>query len=96
MNRVEPKSIESTVCVPGQLPDGLLESNEPLLLQGLVADWPLVDAAQQSADAADSYLREFYNGKPVTVSSGPPEIDGTHTHHSPPPLPCPKLEPRAD
>ena len=63
-------------CDPGRLPDGVLESERPLLLKDLVAEWPLVEAAKQSANAADSYLREFYNGKPVTVSVGPPEIDG--------------------
>ena len=76
MSIAGPKAVESIDCDPGRLPDGVLESERPLLLNGLVADWPLVDAAKQSADAADSYLREFYNGKPVTVSTGPPEIDG--------------------
>ena len=76
MSIVGPKAVESINCDPGRLPDGVLESERPLLLNGLVADWPLVDAAKRSADAADSYLREFYNGKPVTVSVGPPEIDG--------------------
>lgn len=76
MSIAGPKAVESINCDPGRLPDGVLESECPLLLNGLVADWPLVDAAKRSADAADSYLREFYNGKPVTVSVGPPEIDG--------------------
>ncbi len=76
MSIVEPKTVESRGCDPGKIPDGVLESDRPLLLKDLVADWPLVDAARQSADAADAYLREFYNGKPVTVSVGPPEIGG--------------------
>ena len=71
MEMVEPKNVVSSICDPGQLPDGLLESDRPVLLKGLVANWPLVDAAKQSADAADSYLRKFYNGRPVTVSPGP-------------------------
>jgi hypothetical protein len=76
MSIAEPKAVESMNCDPGRLPDGVLESERPLLLKDLVAEWPLVEAAKQSANAADSYLREFYNGKPVTVSVGPPEIDG--------------------
>lgn len=76
MSIAGPKAVESMNCDPGKFPDGVLESERPLLLKDLVADWPLVDAAKQSADAADSYLREFYNGKPVTVSAGPPEIAG--------------------
>jgi len=63
-------------CSPTQLPDEVLHSGEPLILPGLVAEWPLVKAAQQSADAADEYLRRFYNNVPVKVSAGPPEING--------------------
>ena len=33
-------------------------------------------AARQSAEAVDQYLRQFYNGTPVTVSVGPADIDG--------------------
>ena len=76
MSIAEPKAVESMNCDPGRLPDGVLESERPLLLKDLVAEWPLVEAAKQSANAAASYLREFYNGKPGTVSVGPPEIDG--------------------
>ncbi len=76
MDIVEPKTVESRDCYPGKIPDGVLESERPLLLRGLVADWPLVDAAKQSADAADAYLRRFYNETPVTVSDGPPDING--------------------
>lgn len=76
MDIVEPKTIESRDCDPGKIPDRVLESEQPLLLKGLVADWPLVDAAKRSAEDADAYLRDFYNGKRVTVSVGPPEIGG--------------------
>ncbi len=76
MEIVEPETVESKDCEPGMIPDGLLESERPLLLKNLVADWPMVEAAKESAAAADTYLRRFYNGKPVTASVGPPEIDG--------------------
>jgi len=59
-----------------QLPDEVLHSETPLVLKGLVAEWPLVKAATRSADAADEYLRQFYNGTPVTVSDGPADIKG--------------------
>ena len=76
MSIAGPKTVESRNCDPGNIPDGVLGSEQPLLLRNLAAEWPLVDAAKQSADAADAYLREFYNGRPVTVSVGPPGIDG--------------------
>jgi hypothetical protein len=63
-------------CSPMQMPEQVLNSRQPVILKGLVADWPLVKAAGQSADAADAYLRGFYNGRPVRASVGPPEIKG--------------------
>jgi Cupin-like domain len=58
------------------LPEAVLASSEPLLLRGLVADWPLVGAARQSAEAADRYLRAFYRDATVGAFFGPPEIEG--------------------
>lgn len=76
MPSIERQVEELDSCESGQVPAEVMQSEQPLLLRGLVADWPLVDAAAQSADAADAYLRRFYNGTPVTVSEGPPGIDG--------------------
>jgi hypothetical protein len=53
------------------LPDEVLCSPVPLVLRGLVAHWPLVQAAQRSARAADSYLRRFYRGATVHRQSSP-------------------------
>lgn len=60
----------------GVLPDKVLRSEQPLVFRQLVSSWPLVQAARRSDDAANNYLRKFYNGSPVTVSVGSPEIDG--------------------
>ena len=49
---------------------------EPVLLKGLVSDWPVVKAANRSDDAAADYLRQRYNAVPVTVSVGEPEVQG--------------------
>ncbi|MCA0902050.1 cupin-like domain-containing protein [Microbulbifer agarilyticus] len=53
-----------------RIPAGLLECNTPVVLRGLVKHWPLVDAADQSAEAAVDYLSGFYNGKPCLVNFG--------------------------
>jgi hypothetical protein len=54
----------------------LLAGDEPVVLKGLVAHWPLVKAGLRSHHEAMSYLRSFYNGKTVGTSRGGPEIKG--------------------
>ncbi|WP_432381146.1 cupin-like domain-containing protein [Duganella sp. P38] len=58
------------------LPDDILAATTPLVLRGLVADWPLVRAARQSAHAADAYLRRFYRDATVLATSAPPATGG--------------------
>lgn len=67
---------EITGCASDELPDEVMRSEQPLILKGLVAEWPMAKAAARSADAADDYLRQFYNGTPITASVGPPGIKG--------------------
>lgn len=54
----------------------LLAGDEPVVLRGLVAQWPLVQAGLRSHHEAMSYLRSFYNGKTVGTSRGDPQIKG--------------------
>ena len=60
------------------LPDDLLSSSTPVVLRGLVASWPMVQAARQSAEAAIDYLSGFERAgaPPVVATVGPPEIQG--------------------
>ena len=44
----------------------LVEGNEPVILRGHAAHWPLVRAGQVSARAAADYLLRFDRGRPVT------------------------------
>jgi hypothetical protein len=74
-------AIETSVPVvegvrPDAVPAAVRASTVPLLLRGMVADWPLVGAARQSAAAADRYLRGFYRDATVGAFFGPPEIEG--------------------
>ena len=50
---------------PDSIPAEILCSAEPLLLKGMLAEWPVVKAAKTSPQAADLYLREFYQGATV-------------------------------
>lgn len=58
------------------LPAPVLQSDEPLVLRGLVRDWPLVRAGLDSAEAAADYLRGFYRGAPVVAMVAPAEVRG--------------------
>ena len=65
-----------TGITPDSLPKEVLASTEPVLLKGLIADWPLVKAAKDSAAAADSYIRKFNQDVSVGAFFGDPEAGG--------------------
>ncbi len=54
----------------------VLGAGEPLVLRGLVGQWPLVQAGVQSPAAAMAYLRGFYRNATVGAWFGPPAIKG--------------------
>jgi len=54
----------------------MLAGVEPLLLRGLVADWPMVKAGHESTRAAVDYLKSFYRDATVGSFIGPPGGDG--------------------
>lgn len=61
---------------PCELGPGILSATEPVVLHGLVAGWPMVVAARESAVAADAYLRRFYRDATVTAMLAPHDIQG--------------------
>jgi hypothetical protein len=61
---------------PGNIPHEVLASDEPLVLRGLVSDWPCVREALRGSAAILSYLRGFCRNQEVMVFRGSPEIDG--------------------
>lgn len=58
------------------LPDDILKSTEPLILRGLVSNWPMVQAGLASEDGAADYLRRFYRDATVVAFLGAPDIEG--------------------
>jgi len=60
---------------PESIPAQVFESDHPLLLKGLVSDWPAVKSCRQSLAAAAQYLSDFWTEQPVTVYVGQ-GIDG--------------------
>jgi hypothetical protein len=61
---------------PHEMPDEILRSTQPLLLKGLVGDWPMVQAAKKSARDADLYLRQFNRDETVGAFFGEPNAQG--------------------
>ena len=54
-------------CRPDQIPGEVLGSDVPLLLKGLVADWPAVQTCRASLPDAARYLSQFWTNAPITV-----------------------------
>lgn len=61
---------------PQALPDDVLRSTRPVVLKGLVANWPVVRAGLESPQAASAYLRKFYRDATVGALLGAPDIEG--------------------
>ncbi|RFB04305.1 cupin-like domain-containing protein [Parvularcula marina] len=54
----------------------ILPAGQPVVMRGLVRDWPAVDAAADGPEAAASYLMRFDRGQPVETIFGDPRIKG--------------------
>lgn len=61
---------------PNTISQEILSSSKPLVLRGLVSDWPLVTQASRSSNSAIEYLKQFDSGKALTAMVGEPTIDG--------------------
>ncbi len=61
---------------PEQFEKEVLPQGRPVVMRGLVRDWPAVGAARQSAAAAAGYVRRFDAGRPVETIFGDPAIEG--------------------
>ena len=72
----EIKVRELTGLKPGNISREVLDSDEPLVLRGLVSDWPCVREGIQGKAAILSYLRDFCRDQEVMLFRGPPEING--------------------
>ncbi len=70
-----------TRVIEGAQPDALplqalLAGGEPVVLRGLCRGWRLVQAGEDSPQAAIAHLLEHYNGRPLPYSWGPPATAG--------------------
>ena len=60
----------------GSIPEAVISSTQPYVLRGLVKNWPMVKAAQDSAKQAVDYLSQFSTDEPLTVYRGDAGIEG--------------------
>ncbi len=61
---------------PSSIPNDVLNSKQPLVLKGLLADWPLVKAGLESKQCAFNYVNQYYNGQSVTACLLAPSEQG--------------------
>ena len=61
---------------PAQFHEEIIPAGKPVVFRGLVADWPVVRAHQESPQAMCAYLQRFDRGRPITTAMGPPGIKG--------------------
>ena len=59
-----------------ELPEHIYGAREPIVIRGLVADWPIVKHAAKSNQAAVDYLLSFYNKRAVNAFMAKPEAKG--------------------
>lgn len=56
--------------------EDLIAAQEPVVVEGLAADWPLVRAGREGVQAAIAYLTRFYNGRPGVGYVAPAHVGG--------------------
>lgn len=61
---------------PQRFKDDILPREQPVVLKGAVADWPIVERARQSAEAVADYIVSCDIGRPAQTLLGDPTIKG--------------------
>ena len=72
---------ERNGCDPETFVREVAPRDRPLVIRGLVADWPAVAAARAGSRAMAEYLLRHDQGAPVNVLVGPPEIGGRYFYN---------------
>lgn len=69
-------SVAAARVSDGVVPPRVFESEEPVRLEGLAADWPAVRCCSAGVRPATDYLSRFWSREPLTVYVGDASIDG--------------------
>lgn len=70
------KIAETTQLSLEEFHNEVLLAGKPLVIRGLVNNWPLVQAGKQGALAFCNYLKRFDRGYDINTAYGPPSIKG--------------------
>jgi hypothetical protein len=73
---IQKKVEEIANCRPGDIPEFVFKSSQPLILKGFGEEWPVVIAGKESPSKAADYLRGLYSDAPVNVYYGEPDTQG--------------------
>ena len=77
MVKIDRKTRVLTGIAPDAIPYGeLIDAQEPVILRGIAADWPLVQAGLRSKAEAIAYLEGYDRGRPVVAYTAEPELKG--------------------
>ncbi len=77
MLNITKKTREITGVSLDTIPYGeLMSGGEPVILKGIVSDWPLVRVGQKSNEDAMQYMKGFDSGRQVTMYKVPAEAKG--------------------
>lgn len=76
MLNIPNKIKEFSGCRDDSIPEDVIASTQPLVLRGLVKNWPVVKAARSSIRQAVDYLAQFSTDEPLTVYRGDSGIEG--------------------
>lgn len=74
MTKVLEKTMVLENCDPENIPDEVYASTQPIILKGLVNNWPLVKAGMESSERAIELLKSCYSGKLASVYFAEPGI----------------------
>lgn len=66
-NTISKKTKVLEGCHADRIPNEVYTSTEPIILKGLVKEWPLVKAGLESTESAINLLKSHYSGKPAPV-----------------------------
>lgn len=77
-----PTEIAGSDLEPARFQREVVHGCRPVVIRGLVADWPIVKAARESARAFKDYLAPLDVGTPVEVFIGDPSIRGKYYYNA--------------
>ena len=78
---VDLQPLASMDCANGVVPQGVLDSAQPVVLRGLIRRWPAVRECSGSVRTAGAYLTRFATDAPVTAYVGKASIDGRFSYN---------------